>query len=358
MAGNVFGRIFQLVSFGESHGKSMGGVVNGCPANLNFDFKLVEKELLRRTPSLSFETKRKEIDLPVFHSGIYENKTLGTPIAFTLANSDFITEDYVHLKEFFRPSHADFTYFHKYGLYDYRGGGRASARETAVRVVGGAVAKMFLKNYNIEILAFVRQIGTVALPKQYFEYNLLGLKKDDLYCPDYEKAILMKNEILKAEKAGDTLGGVITCVIKGIPAGIGEPVFDKLQAELAKAMLSINAVKGFDYGEGFSSAFMSGSHHNDSFSYVDGKVKPKSNHAGGIIGGISTGEDIYFNVVFKPISSIRMPQDTVNKQGESKVLKIEGRHDVCVVPRAVVVVEAMSALVIADQLLLSKLSKI
>lgn len=359
MAGNSIGQIFKLTTFGESHGPAIGGVIDGCPSGIKLDFDFIKKELERRkTNSLPYSSSRNETDAVEFLSGIFQNKTTGTPIAFLIKNREQRPSDYNTLKDLYRPSHADFTYDKKYGIRDHRGGGRASARETAARVVAGAIAKMFLEKHNISISAYVSQIGTIICEKKYHQ---IELDKIDDYifrfpCEKQTKTIEKFLNQLKAN--GDSAGGVITCITKNCPPGLGEPVFDKLHAELGKAMLSINAVKGFEYGKGFDSASLKGSENNDGI-YLDekGHTRTKTNNAGGILGGISNGEDIFFHVAFKPVPSIEKKQQTINKNGEVKHIRIKGRHDVCVVPRAVVIVEAMTAIVISDHLLRNRSSK-
>jgi chorismate synthase len=338
MAGNSFGKALVLTTFGESHGTGTGGVLDGFPANLQIDIEFIQAELNRRRPGMEFfSSPREEEDKLEILSGLFNGKSTGAPIAFIVYNHDQKPADYDHLTDTFRPSHADYTWQHKYGIRDPRGGGRASARETLARVAGGAFAKMFLQTKNIHITSGICQIG---------EYEIA-----DRVTRISDPAILSFLEQLKAD--GDTTGGVISCTVSGVPAGLGEPVFDKLHADLAKAMLSINAVKGFDYGSGFKGASMKGSVHNDLFISEDGKIKTLTNNSGGIQGGISNGEDIFFRVGFKPVSTVMKDQLTVNASGETKVLQGKGRHDVCVVPRALPIVEAMAALVIADHMIRS-----
>ncbi len=358
MSGNSFGTIFRLTTFGESHGKAVGGVLDGCPADLEMDFGFIQSELNRRRPGQSkVTTSRKEEDKVEFLSGIFENKTTGTPIAFIIRNKDQKSEDYDEMKDAFRPSHADFTYHQKYGIRDHRGGGRASARETAARVVAGAIAKLLLKKIGVSIAGYVLQIGNVKLEKKYQSLDFQQVEQSQVRCPDENVSAKMIKLIENVKAEGDTVGGVIRCIIKGVPAGLGEPVFDKLQADLAKAMLSINAVKGFEYGSGFEAAGMKGSEHNDVFKNLNGKILTKTNNSGGIQGGISNGQDIYFNVAFKPVATLMKDQETVNSSGEKVILKGKGRHDVCVVPRAVPIVEAMAAIVITDHLLRDKVAR-
>lgn len=348
MAGNSFGKMFTLTTFGESHGEALGGIIDGCPAGIEVDFEQIQFELNRRKPGQSaIVTQRKEPDHVQFLSGIFEGKTTGSPIGFILPNTNQKSNDYEHLASAFRPSHADFTYEKKYGHRDYRGGGRSSARETASRVVGGAIAKQIIK--EVEINAFVSSVGNVFLEKPYQELDFSKIESNPVRCPDEETAQIMEKLIRAVRKDGDTIGGTITCVIKNVPVGWGEPVFDKLHAQLGKAMLSINAVKGFEFGSGFCGAQMKGSEHNDIF-LSDGSTR--TNLSGGIQGGISNGMDIYFRVAFKPVATIMQPQKTIDQDGNEIVLEGKGRHDPCVVPRAVPIVEAMAALVLVDFYLL------
>ncbi len=354
MAGNTFGKIFKLTTFGESHGKAIGGVIDGCPAGLQLDIEAVQKELNRRKPGQSeIVTQRKEPDSVIFLSGIFEDKTTGTPIGFIIENADQKSKDYSHISDVFRPSHADYTYQEKYGIRDYRGGGRSSARETACRVVAGAVAKQLLN--DIKINAYTSSVGNINLDKSYSELDLSKTEDNAVRCPDNGIADQMITKIKAIKKDGNTIGGTVSCVLQNIPKGLGEPVFDKLHAELGKAMLSINAVKGFEYGSGFHGTKMTGSEHNDIFN-EDGSTK--TNFSGGIQGGISNGMDIYFKVAFKPVATIMQKQQTLNKNGNLIEIQGKGRHDPCVVPRAVPIVEAMAALVLADYYLLNKISKI
>ena len=354
MAGNSFGNIFKLSTFGESHGKALGGVIDGCPAGVELDFDTINKELNRRRPGQSeIVTQRKEDDSVEFLSGIFEGKTTGTPIGFIIVNKDQKSKDYSHIQNSYRPSHADFVYDKKYGFRDYRGGGRSSARETVVRVVGGSIAKMLLK--DVKIYAFVSSVGEITYDYQNSKIDFDKIEDSIVRCPDEKKSDEMINLIKSIKKKGDTVGGVISCIISGVPVGLGEPVFNKLHAELGKAMLSINAVKGFEFGSGFKGSSMKGSEHNDSFK---GDGTTKTNRSGGIQGGISNGMDIYFNVAFKPVSTIMRDQDSIDSDGNEVKVKGKGRHDPCVVPRAVPIVEAMSALVLADYHLLNRLSKI
>ncbi len=357
MAGNSFGHLFKLTSFGESHGEAIGGIIDGCPAGLEIDLNFIQNELDRRKPGQSdISSPRKEDDKVEFLSGIFEGKTVGTPIGFIIKNTNQQSKDYSNLKDVYRPSHADFVYEKKYGIRDHRGGGRSSARETISRVVAGAIAKLYLKQFNIQINAFVKQIGPVKLEKPYSDYILSDSEKNSVRCPDADIAKKMIAHIEQLKSEGDTCGGIIQCVIQNTPVGLGEPVFDKLHAELGKAMLSINAVKGFEIGSGFDSIIHKGSELNDEFDTKDGIVTTKTNHSGGIQGGISNGMPIYFNVAFKPVASIKKEQSTVNTENQKTKITIEGRHDPCVVPRAVPIVESMAALVILDYLLLNKIN--
>ncbi len=359
MAGNTIGHLFRLTTFGESHGPAIGGCIDGCPAGLAINQDFIQRELNRRRPGQSeLTSQRNESDNVDFLSGIFEGTSTGTPIGFIIRNKDQKSEDYNHLKEVYRPSHADFTYDKKYGIRDIRGGGRSSARETVCRVVGGAIAKLLLKHHQIEVKGYVSQIGNVATDKDYRLLDINRAESSPVRCPDPEISQKMIDLIEKLKSKGDTTGGVINCIITGVPAGLGEPVFNKLHAELGKAMLSINAVHGFEYGSGFTGAAMKGSEHNDRFKQTYGKITTETNFSGGIQGGISNGQDIYFRVAFKPVATIMADQETIDKEGNKVILKGKGRHDVCVVPRAVPIVEAMAAMVIADHLLLSKASKI
>ncbi|MBK6521610.1 MAG: chorismate synthase [Sphingobacteriaceae bacterium] len=357
MAGNSFGHIFRLTSFGESHGVAIGGIIDGCPAGLEINQTFIQAELSRRKPGQSnISSPRKEDDAVDFVSGIFEGKTLGTPIAFMIKNADQKSGDYFKLKDVYRPSHADFVYEKKYGIRDHRGGGRSSARETIARVVAGAIAKLYLMQYGVQINAFVKQIGTVKLIGEHTAFDIKMAESNIVRCPDKDIAQQMIAHIEKLRDEGDTCGGIIQCVIENTPIGLGEPVFDKLHAELGKAMLSINAVKGFEIGNGFDSVIYKGSQLNDEFEQKDGKVTTRTNHSGGIQGGISNGMPIYFNVAFKPVASIKKPQTTINNAGEKTEIQIEGRHDPCVVPRAVPIVESMAAMVIMDFFLLQKVN--
>lgn len=364
MAGNIFGTLFRLTTFGESHGIAIGGILDGCPAGLEIDLEFINSELQRRKPGQShITTQRKEEDQVTFLSGIFEGTTTGHPIGFTIENTNQKSNDYEHIKNAYRPSHADFTYQEKYGIRDYRGGGRSSARETACRIVGGAIAKLLLKHHNVYIQAYVSQVGQIKLNKSYQELDLSKTEASIVRCPDREIAEQMISYIETIRKDGDTIGGIVSCVIKGTPVGLGEPVFDKLHADLGKAMLSINAVKGFEYGEGFNCVNFKGSEMNDAFvpfdsAQGDKKVSTSTNHSGGIQGGISNGEDIYFNVAFKPVATIMQDQQTIDAEGNETIIKGKGRHDPCVLPRAVPIVESMAALVLVDHILRNKVSKI
>ena len=355
MAGSTFGKIFRLHSFGESHGKAIGGIIDGCPANVKIDFEKVQHQLNRRKPGQSdISSPRKESDKVVFNSGFINDVSLGTPIGLEFMNEDSRSQDYANLETVYRPSHADYVYDAKYGIREHKGGGRASARETAVRVAAGAIAQQILESQNVSIVGYVSSIGGVGMKAIDFEVTTEMVDLNLVRCPNAEVASNMQALIEEVQKEGDTLGGIITCIIKGCPAGWGEPVFDKLHADLAKAMLSINAVKGFEFGSGFEAAKMKGSAHNDEFVEENGKVSTKTNFSGGIQGGISNGEIIYFNVAFKPVASIKMKQNTIDKEGNNVAINIQGRHDPCVVPRAVPIVEAMAALVLVDHFLRNK----
>jgi chorismate synthase len=357
--GNSFGKLFKITTFGESHGVALGVIIEGCPAGLIIDEEKIIAEMQRRKPGQSkITTQRKEEDEIELLSGVFEGKSTGTPIGIVIRNADQKSKDYTHIADKFRPSHADYTYFEKYGIRDYRGGGRSSARETAARVAGGAIAKQFLEAKGISIAAFVTQVGDLKLDKNYQTLDLSEAEKNIVRCPDPEMAERMIALIDSVRLDRDTIGGVVSCIIKNTPPGLGEPVFDRLHAELGKAMLSINAVKGFEYGSGFEGVKMRGSAHNDAFVKEGEKVKTITNHSGGIQGGISNGADIYFNVAFKPVATIMQDQASLNEAGEEVTVSGKGRHDPCVVPRAVPIVEAMAALVIADYLLLSKTNKL
>lgn len=357
--GSSFGKLFKITTFGESHGKGIGAILEGCPAGLDIDEAFIQSELDRRKPGQSkITTQRQEGDKFEILSGVFEGKATGTPIAFVIHNEDQRSKDYSHIAEKFRPSHADYTYQVKYGVRDYRGGGRSSARETAARVATGAVAKQFLKTLGVECFAYVSQVGSLKLEKSYLELDLRKTDDNIIRCPDAATAEKMIELIDEVRKSRDTIGGVITGVIKGVPPGLGEPVFDKLHAELGRAMLGINAVKGFEFGSGFDGVTMRGSAHNDLFYREGDTVKTRSNHSGGIQGGISNGEDIFFRVAFKPVATIMVDQESVDVHGEAATVTGKGRHDPCVVPRAVPIVEAMSALVIADYYLINKTVKL
>jgi len=351
MAGNSFGTLYKITTFGESHGDALGGIIDGCPAGITLDFDAIQYEMTRRKPGQSaIVTQRKEDDEVQFLSGIFEGKTTGTSIGFIIPNTNQKSDDYSDIKNTYRPSHADYVYEKKYGLRDYRGGGRSSARETASRVVAGAVAKQLLP--NIKINAFVSSVGTIFLDKPYQELDFSKIESNPVRCPDETTAAKMEELIRDIRKQGDTVGGTITCVLQNVPLGLGEPVFDKLHADLGKAMLSINAVKGFEYGSGFCGAQMKGSDHNDLYN-PDGTTK--TNLSGGIQGGISNGMDIYFRVAFKPVATLIQKQEVLDNQGNIIELQGKGRHDPCVLPRAVPIVEAMAALVLADFYLINKM---
>ena len=347
---STYGKIFKIATFGESHGAAIGVVIEGCPAGIAFDLDFIQQELDRRKPGQSrITTQRKEADTVQVLSGVFEDKTTGTPIAMMIWNEDQRSKDYSHIAQQFRPSHADYTYQVKYGVRDYRGGGRSSARETAARVAAGALAKLVLKDLGVTIQAYVSQVGKLKLEKEYQELDLSLTDSNAVRCPDPKMASEMFEYIDDIRKQGDSIGGVVSCVVTGTPVGWGEPVFDKLHAELGKAMLSFNAVKGIEYGSGFTGVELQGSAHNDAF-YTDdsGRVRTRTNHSGGIQGGISNGEDIFFRVAFKPVATIMQEQESVNQEGESITVHGKGRHDPCVLPRAVPIVEAMAALVLVD----------
>ena len=353
---NTFGHIFRLTSFGESHGDAIGGVVDGMPAGVEIDLDFIQAELNRRRPGQSrVATSRDESDRVELLSGIFEGKSTGCPIGFIVRNENQHSPDYDALRDLFRPSHADFTYQRKYGLRDHRGGGRSSARVTIARVVAGALAKLVLRRLGITIQAYTSQVGDIVLDSDYKLFDFSLTETNPLRCPDPEKARQMEDLITKIKGEGDSVGGVISCVIKGCPVGIGEPEFDKLHARLGYAMLGINAAKGFEIGDGFSSAFQRGSEANDLF---DEGFATKTNHSGGVQGGISNGQDIFFRVAFKPVATILQPQQTVDIQGNTTTMQAHGRHDPCVVPRAVPIVEAMAAMVVLDQILLQKTVKL
>ena len=369
---NTFGNLFTLTTFGESHGIAVGGVIDGFPAGIDIDMDFVQSELNRRRPGQShITTARKEADKVEFLSGVFEGKSTGTPIGFEVRNQNQHSQDYENMRCLFRPSHADVTYNEKYGIRDHRGGGRSSARITISRCVGGALAKLALRQLGISVTAYTSQVGDIALDKDYHQYDLSTIEDNPVRCPDQQKAKKMENLIASVKADGDTIGGIITCVIKGCPAGLGEPEFDKLHAQLGAAMLGINAVKGFEYGEGFAGVKARGSEQNDVFiaksmatNYqganpdVAARITTKSNHSGGMQGGLSNGQDIYFRVAFKPVATLLMEQDTVDLEGNPTKLTARGRHDPCVLPRAVPVVEAMAAMVILDNYLMNKTVKL
>lgn len=359
MRGNTIGTLFKVTTYGESHGSGIGVVVDGCPAGLSIDENFIQSELDRRKPGQSkIVTQRKESDTATILSGIFNGLSTGVPIAIHIPNEDQKSKDYDHIKDIFRPSHADFTYHNKFGLRDYRGGGRSSARETAARVAAGAIAKLLLNHFGITIHAYVSQVGNIKLDN-FITTDFSKIEDNIVRCPDMSKADEMIELISSIRKQGDTVGGMVTCQILGCPAGLGEPVFDRLHADLAKAMLSINAAKGFEYGTGFDSVEMKGSQHNDSF-FTDenGKISTTTNYSGGIQGGISNGMPIYFNVAFKPVATIVQAQDTVDIDGNTAIAEGKGRHDPCVVPRAVPIVEAMAAITLADHILRNRSSKL
>ena len=354
MAGNTFGKIFKLTTFGESHGKAIGGIIDGCPAGVSVDFDKIQYEMDRRKPGQSkIVTQRKEPDTVEFLSGIFEGMTTGTPIGFMIHNNNQKSKDYEHIKNSYRPSHADFVYDKKYGFRDYRGGGRSSARETAARVVAGSIAKQFMS--GVQFNAFVSGVGELKLKNPHLVNDFSSVESNPVRCPDPKMAKDMEELIKQIRKEGDTVGGTITCVIKNVPIGLGEPVFDKLHAELGKAMLSINAVKGFEYGSGFAGVKMKGSEHNDQY---EADESTKTNYSGGIQGGISNGMDIYFNVAFKPVATIMKDQRTIDNKGKETSISGKGRHDPCVVPRAVPIVEAMASLVLLDMILINNSKKL
>ena len=360
MGGSIFGKLFTITTFGESHGKGIGVIIDGCPAGIDINVDFIQSELGRRRPGQSnIVTQRKENDEVQILSGVFEGLATGSPIAMLIPNSDQKSGDYDHIKDSFRPSHADYTFEVKYGHRDYRGGGRSSARETAARVAAGAVAKLFLNHFGITINAWVSQVGTIGMPypPNNIDYGLI--ESNDVRCPDPSLAEEMIQLIKQIRKDGDTIGGSVTCNITGVPVGLGEPVLDKLHAELGKAILSINACKGFEYGSGFDGISMKGSEHNDSFfANNDGNIATKTNYSGGIQGGISNGMDIYFRAAFKPVATIIPEQDSVDKYGQTTKITGKGRHDPCVVPRAVPIVESMAALVLADFMLRNKVIKL
>ena len=351
---NTFGNIFTLTTFGESHGEGVGGVIDGMPAGIAVDLDFIQSELDRRKPGQSkITTSRAEGDKVEILSGVFEGRTTGCPIGFLVRNTNQHSHDYENVRNVFRPSHADFTYTQKYGLRDHRGGGRSSARETISRVVGGAFAKLALRHLSIDVTAYTSQVGDIAISRDYHQFDFTEIEKNPVRCPDPEAAKRMEELILSVKADGDTIGGVITCVIKGCPVGLGEPAFGKLHAALGGAMLSINAVKGFEYGEGFAGVSQRGSEQNDIFFNDNGAISTRSNHSGGIQGGISNGQDIYFRVAFKPVATLLREQPTVDKEGNETMLEVKGRHDPCVLPRAVPVVEAMAAMTILDYYLIN-----
>lgn len=356
---NTFGNIFRLTSFGESHGPAVGGVIDGFPAGIEIDEEFVQSELNRRRPGQSLlTTPRKENDRVEFLSGIFEGKSTGCPIGFIIRNQNQHSNDYDNIRNVFRPSHADFTYTKKYGLRDHAGGGRSSARETIARCVAGALAKLALKQLGVQIYAYTSQVGDIALTQDYKHYDPALIEQNNVRCPDPETAARMARKIEEVKAEGNTIGGIITGVIKGCPVGLGEPVFGKLHAALGQAMLSINAVKGFEYGQGFAGVSQTGKMQNDLFFNDNGRINTRTNNSGGIQGGISNGQDIYFRVAFKPVATLLMEQETVTVNGEDTVLKARGRHDACVLPRAVPIVESMAAMVILDYYLLNKTTKL
>ncbi len=356
---NTFGNIYTLTTFGESHGPAVGGVVDGMPAGIDIDTKFIQHELNRRRPGQShITTSRNEADQVELLSGVFEGKSTGCPIGFVVRNTNQHSRDYENMRDLFRPSHADFTYYNKYGIRDHRGGGRSSARITISRCVGGALAKLALKRYGISINAYTSQVGNITLDNDYTKYDLSKTETNIVRCPDLEKAIEMEKLIADVKQQGDTVGGTITCVIKGCPKGIGEPEFDKLHAMLGYAMLGINAVKGIEFGSGFEGAKHRGSEQNDIFYSDNGETRTRSNNSGGIQGGISNGNDIYFRIAFKPVATLLIDQQTVDKNGYETTFKTQGRHDPCVLPRAVPIVEAMAGMTILDALLLHSTTKL
>jgi len=355
MAGNTFGKLFRITTFGESHGRAIGVVIDGFPAGIDVNETLIHQDLQRRRPGQSkLTTQRKETEEFQILSGVFEEKSTGSPIAVTIPNTNARSKDYAHLEKTFRPSHADFTYEAKYGHRDHRGGGRSSARETAARVVAGAFAKMLLQQMGIEIVAYVSTVADVRATVNDQTVSLAEVEKSLIRCPDEMASSKMEKLINSVRKDGDTVGGIVSCVVRNVPVGLGEPVFDKLHADLGKAMLSINAVKGFEVGSGFASTKMKGSEHNDMFTSEKGKIITETNHSGGIQGGISNGMNITFNVAFKPVATIMRPQSSVDLEGNETTVEGKGRHDPCVLPRAVPIVEAMAAIVLADHYLRNK----
>ena len=356
---NEFGIIYRLTSFGESHGAAVGGVVDGMPAGITIDVDEVQRQLNRRRPGQSaIVTQRNEKDRVRFLSGIFEGVTTGTPIGFVVENEDHHSNDYSNIRDVFRPSHADYTYTSKYGIRDYRGGGRSSARETIARVVAGALAMQALGQIGVTVTAYTSQVGNIALDNDYRHYDLSTIESNDVRCPDADAAARMHELIRQVQADGDTIGGTVTCVVKGVPVGLGEPVFDKLHARLAYAMMSINAAKGFDYGMGFDGVGNRGSQMNDAFICTDGHISTTTNRSGGIQGGISNGEDIYFRVAFKPVATLLRDVETIDKDGRATTLHARGRHDSCVLPRAVPIVEAMAAMTIFDMYLLNRTARL
>ncbi|MDD7605051.1 MAG: chorismate synthase [Candidatus Limisoma sp.] len=356
---NEFGIIYRLTSFGESHGAAVGGVVDGMPAGITIDVDEVQRQLNRRRPGQSaIVTQRNEKDRVRFLSGIFEGVTTGTPIGFVVENEDHHSNDYSNIRDVFRPSHADYTYTSKYGIRDYRGGGRSSARETIARVVAGALAMQALSQIGVTVTAYTSQVGNIALDNDYRHYDLSTIESNDVRCPDADAAARMHELIRQVQADGDTIGGTVTCVVKGVPVGLGEPVFDKLHARLAYAMMSINAAKGFDYGMGFDGVGNRGSQMNDAFICTDGHISTTTNRSGGIQGGISNGEDIYFRVAFKPVATLLRDVETIDKDGRATTLHARGRHDPCVLPRAVPIVEAMAAMTIFDMYLLNRTARL
>ena len=356
---NEFGIIYRLTSFGESHGAAVGGVVDGMPAGITIDVDEVQRQLNRRRPGQSaIVTQRNEKDRVRFLSGIFEGVTTGTPIGFVVENEDHHSNDYSNIRDVFRPSHADYTYTSKYGIRDYRGGGRSSARETIARVVAGALAMQALGQIGVIVTAYTSQVGNIVLDNDYRHYDLSTIESNDVRCPDVDAAARMHELIRQVQADGDTIGGTVTCVVKGVPVGLGEPVFDKLHARLAYAMMSINAAKGFDYGMGFDGVGNRGSQMNDAFICTDGHISTTTNRSGGIQGGISNGEDIYFRVAFKPVATLLRDVETIDKDGRATTLHARGRHDPCVLPRAVPIVEAMAAMTIFDMYLLNRTARL
>ncbi len=356
---NTFGNIFTLTTYGESHGAAVGGVIDGYPAGIEIDLEFIQHELNRRRPGQShITTSRNEQDQVELLSGVFEGKSTGAPIGFMVRNTSQRSRDYDNMRDLFRPSHADYTYYNKYGIRDHRGGGRSSARITIARCVGGALAKLALRKLGVSVTAYTSQVGDICLDKDYRLYDLSRIEENIVRCPDAETAKRMEDLIAAVKADGDTIGGVITCVIQGCPIGLGEPEFGKLHAQLGAAMLGINAVKGFEYGEGFDGVNQRGSEQNDSFVGKEGKTHTLTNHSGGIQGGISNGEDIYFRVAFKPVATIMKQQQTVNLEGKETTFTAQGRHDPCVLPRAVPVVEAMAAMVMLDNYLLNKSARL